>query len=69
MRDTFGDIVRDADTRFLWSGAISRPEFFAKHVVYLTAWCKKYSIRPEEGHMKAVEELLLVKDWSREYWH
>jgi hypothetical protein len=47
MRDIFSDIVRDADSQFVLSGAISRSEFFAKHVVYMKVWCEKYSICPQ----------------------
>ena len=69
MRDTKTTILAGIDHHFLWSGEISRKEYYNAFIDGLNVWCDHWHVSTSTADKTTEETLRKVQDWTREYWH
>lgn len=69
MRDTKTSILASIDHYFLWSGEISRKEYYNAFIDGLNVWCDHWHVSTSATDKTTEETLRNIKDWSREYWY
>jgi len=69
MRDTYTSILREHDWHFLKSGESDREIFYPEFINNLKLWANRFHVFPTKQDLKTEEEILNIKNWTREYWH
>ncbi len=74
MRDTKTTILNAIDHHFLWSGEISRKEYYNHFLDGLNIWCNHWHVSTSTADKITEESLRKVQDWTRnepdsDYWY